>query len=189
MYVPLGRLLNVSNAKQIMSTRTISIGLCSRRLNPRSAPRGRAEAVATRPDVLPIEIVAHSIRWNTDTETADSCDGLRRSNDDLLKTLGRDAANQSLLAVCVEGALGEGIVVWCVNDVDGDIVVCVLNRLALDLTLSKIRTVGRGGTDLLDTPAHRRGSSSRRMQGHRGRLGGLSEGHRDLRADGIGTGG
>lgn len=148
MYVSPSVTPDVPLAKPIVKMKTDNIALSLRRLNPGSAPRGRAEAVATRPDVLPIEIVAHSIRWDTDTETADSCDGLRRSNDDLLKTLGRDAANQSLLAVCVEGALGEGVVVWCVNDVDGNIVVCVLNRLALYLTLSKIRTVGWGGTDL-----------------------------------------
>ena len=95
-----------------------------RGLDPRAALVRGAKAVATRANVLPIA-VAVTVRGNADAEAAHTGDGLRGADDDLSDAGRGDAAHERLLPRGVEGALIQRIVVRSVNDVDGDITVCI----------------------------------------------------------------
>lgn len=63
----------------------------------------------------------HTISPDASSVAAHASDGLRRANDNLLHTVGAQAANKGLLAGSVEGAVTQGKIVGCVDDGDGEV--------------------------------------------------------------------
>ena len=101
----------------------ISFSRGSRRLDPRTALVGCTEAITARSHVLAVPI-AIAISRNAHAHTAHPRHGLRGTNNDLAGSgLGVDAPDQRFFAGSVKCALGDGVVVGCVDDVDGNVVV------------------------------------------------------------------
>lgn len=91
------------------------------RLIPRTTPIRRTIPITAVPHILPIPITL-SVGIDASPLTLHTCDWLWRADDDALNSVGK-GLHKRFLAVAVEGALREGVVVGGVDDVDVEAVV------------------------------------------------------------------
>lgn len=96
----------------------------SKRANPRPALIRRTVPSAARPNILAIA-VAVAIGGHAHPLAADARDGRGGPDEDLVDARRRDAACEGGVTIDLELALVVGVVVGGIDDVDGDVVVCV----------------------------------------------------------------
>lgn len=93
-------------------------------LRPRAALVGRTVPVAAGPDGLAVGVVAVAVDGDAGAGAAHASDGLGwADNNALVAGGGVDAADKRHLAVGVELALGQGVIVVVIDDADGEVVV------------------------------------------------------------------
>ena len=115
-----------------------------RRINPRPALIRRTIPRTARPHKLPMSIIAVAVGSHAEAHAADARDGRRRPDQDLVGAGRADAADEGDAAGgVVELAVVEGVVIWCVDDADCDVVVCLGVR-AMDGWIRVVEEEGSG---------------------------------------------
>jgi hypothetical protein len=100
------------------------------RVHPWTALVRSTVSIAARTDKLSILIVAVAVCANTNSKATNSSDLLWWADDDVLEVLIGDTIYEGLLANRIECALGDGIVVWGINDIYGNAAICITMSLA-----------------------------------------------------------
>lgn len=106
----------------------IARGHLLKRINPRAAFVCCTISATARSDKLSAAVVAIAICIHAHAIATDSSNRLWWTYIDLLQACIRDTVHQCLLPRCVECALRYGIVIWGINDVHSDVIICEVNE-------------------------------------------------------------